>query len=87
MWAYIFLNLFFKNLFREIQRERQRHREKEAPHREPDVGLDPRTPRSHPESKVGAQPLSHPGVPVSGHLNMLPFTDKFLAGKLDLNKL
>ena len=30
---------------------------------EPDVGLDPRTLRSHPEPKAGAQPLSHSGAP------------------------
>ena len=51
--------LFFKILFylfietdreRERERERQRHRqrEKQAPHREPDMGLDPRSPGSHP---------------------------------------
>ena len=51
--------VFFKILFIyswETQRERQRHRqrEKQAPHRDPDVGLDPRTPgeaklvRGHP---------------------------------------
>ena len=47
------------------QRERQRHRQREiqAPHREPAVGLDPRTPGSHPGLKADAQPLSHPGVP------------------------
>ena len=27
------------------------------------MGLDPRTPESHPEPKADAQPLSHPGVP------------------------
>ena len=27
------------------------------------LGLDPRTPGSHSESKADAQPLSHPGVP------------------------
>ena len=45
------------------QKERQRHRqrEKQAPCREPDVGLDPRTPGSHPEPKADAQPLSYPG--------------------------
>ena len=34
----------------ERQRERQRHRqrEKQAPCREPDVGLDPESPGSHP---------------------------------------
>ena len=49
---------------RERERERQRHRqrEKQAPCREPDVGLDPRTPGSRPEPKANAQPLSHPGV-------------------------
>ena len=30
---------------------------------EPNVGLDPRTPGSHPGPKADAQPLSHPGVP------------------------
>ena len=50
---------------RDAERERQRHkrREKQAPCREPNVGLDPRTPGSHPEPKADAQPLSHPGVP------------------------
>ena len=35
---------------REREKERQRHRqrEKQAPHREPDVGLDPGSPGSHP---------------------------------------
>ena len=46
-------------------RERQRHRqrEKQAPCREPDAGLDPGTPGSHPGLKADAQPLSHPGAP------------------------
>ena len=44
------------------RRQRHRERDKQAPHREPDVGLDPRTLRSHPELKADAQPLSHPGV-------------------------
>lgn len=46
-------------------RERQRHRqrEKQAPRREPDVGLDPRTPGSCPKPKVDAQLLSHPWPP------------------------
>ena len=39
---------------RERERERQRHRqrEKQAPCREPDVGLDPWSPGSHPRPKV-----------------------------------
>ena len=34
-------------------------REKQAPCREPDVGLDPGTLGSQPEPQAGAQPLSH----------------------------
>ena len=50
---------------RERERERWRHRqrEKQAPCREPDVGLDPRTPGSHPGPKAGAKLLSHSGIP------------------------
>ena len=33
---------------RERQRQRHRQREKQAPCREPDVGLDPGSPGSHP---------------------------------------
>ena len=43
--------------------EKQRQREKQAPCREPDVGLDPSTLGSHPEPKADAQPLSPPGAP------------------------
>ena len=38
---------------------RHRQREKQAPCREPDVGLDPRTLGSWPEPKTDAQLLSH----------------------------
>ena len=41
----------------------QRQREKQAPCREPDVGLDTGTPGPCPGLKAGAKPLSHPGVP------------------------
>ena len=55
---------------RERERERlaQRHRqrEKQAPCREPDVGLNPGTLGSCPEPKADAHPLSHPGAPISG---------------------
>ena len=44
--------------------ERDRQREKQSLCREPDVGLDPRTPGSHPGPKAHAQLLSHPGIPV-----------------------
>ena len=66
------LFLFFKILFIyswETQRERQRHRqrEKQAACREPDVGLDPRTPGSHPE----LSPLRCP-------MNMIHFKENLL---------
>ena len=43
-------------------RQRHRQREKQAPCRQPDVGLNPGTVGSCPEPKADAQPLSHPGV-------------------------
>ena len=48
---------------RDREGRRHRQREKQAPHGEPDVGLDPRTPGSKPELKADAQPLSHTGAP------------------------
>ena len=42
-------------------------RDKQAPCGEPDVGLNPRTLRSHPGPKAGTQPLSHPDIPVIYH--------------------
>ena len=50
---------------RDTERQRHRQREKQTPCREPDVGLDPRTPGSHPGPKAGAKPLSHLGCPES----------------------
>ena len=46
--------------------QRHRQREKQAPCRDPDAGLDPRTPGSRPGPKADAQPQSHPGVPRKG---------------------
>ena len=57
-----FIYLFMKDTHTERQRHRQR--EKQGPCREPDVGLDPRTPGLCPGLKAGAQPLSHPSVPL-----------------------
>ena len=48
---------------RDRGRQRHRQREKQAPCKEPDVGLDPRTPGSHPELKADTQPLSNPSAP------------------------
>ena len=54
---------------RDTQRRRHRQREKQAPCENPDVGLQPGTPGSQPESKADAQPLSHPGAPLLLFLN------------------
>ena len=47
---YFFLKIFYLFIQRERKRERQRHRqrEKQAPCREPNMGLDPGSPGSHP---------------------------------------
>ena len=37
---------------------------------EPDVGLDPETLGSRPESKADAQPLSHSGIPSLVFINL-----------------
>ena len=47
---------------REREGQRHRRREKQDPCQEPDVGLNPGTPGPRPEPKVGAKPLSHPGI-------------------------
>ena len=46
-------------------RDREREREKQAPCREPDVGLDPGTPGSPPGRKAGTKPLNPAGCPRS----------------------
>ena len=47
---------------RDREREKQRHRqrEKQAPCREPDAGLNPRTPGSRPEPKADASTTEPP---------------------------
>ena len=55
-------NLFFFKIIYSWDRERERQREKGAPHKEPDVGLNPIL-GSHPVLKADAQPLNHPGIP------------------------
>ena len=44
---------------REREKQRHRQREKQAPCREPDVGLDSGSPGSCLGPKAGAEPLSH----------------------------
>ena len=66
---------FLKILFiHETHRGRDRGR---APCREPDVGLDPRTPGSCPEPKAAAQLLSHPGVPQQLFFKLMNHLVKF----------
>ena len=57
---YLFIHETHTERERERERQRHRQREKQTPCREPDVGLNPRTPGSCPEPKAGAQPLSTP---------------------------
>ena len=49
-----FIYLLMRDTHTERERERQRHRqrEKQAPCREPDMGLNPWSPGSHPGLKV-----------------------------------
>ena len=49
---------------RDKERQAEAQAEGGAGSMQGDVGLDPRTPGSHPGLKGGAQPLSHPGVQV-----------------------
>ena len=66
---------FFKRFYLFIhERHRKKQREKQAPCKEPDVGLDPMTPGSQPEPKADAQPLSYPDAP-----NFLVFIVIFLS--------
>ena len=47
-----FIYLFMRDTERERERQRRRKREKQAPCREPDVELDPGSPRSDPGLQV-----------------------------------
>ena len=65
-WSTFFFKIFYLFIHeRHTERERKRHRqrEKQAPCREPDVGLDPRSPGSRPGPKAVLKPLSHWGCP------------------------
>ena len=63
---------FFKSIFlrfylfiheRHTERGRDIGRGRSRLPMEPDMGLDPRTPRSRPEPTADPQPMSHTGVP------------------------
>ena len=47
-----FIYLFMRGTEREREKQRLRQRKKQAPYREPDVGLDPKSPGSRPGLKV-----------------------------------
>ena len=69
---YLSYSLIHENTQRgERERQRHRQREKQAPCREPKVGLGPGTPGSCPGQKVGAKPLSLPEIPVWQFLTKL----------------
>ena len=65
IFFFFFLRIYLFICERHTERGRDIHRqrEKQAPHREPDAGLDPRTLGSCPEAEAEAQPVSHPGIP------------------------
>ena len=70
IWNVYFLSLlFFLNIVfiysweTYTERQRLRQREKKVPCREPDAGLGPGSPGSHPGLKASAQLLSHSGIP------------------------
>ena len=87
-----FLHLFFFKDFiylfmRDTQKEREAEtqaEEKQAPCREPNVGLNPRTPGSHPGLKAGAKLLSHPGIPKLNFIlaNLCPYLQWKLSNEL-----
>ena len=59
IWIDAFISFFFLRFYlfiherhREKERQRHRQREKQTPRREPDVGLDPGSPVSHPGLKA-----------------------------------
>ena len=81
-----FLKLLFKILFIH-ERHTEREREKQAPCREPDVGLDLGTPGSCPEPKADTQPLSHPGVPFVMILKILFLPSLYTQHGLELRTL
>ena len=56
---------------RDMEREAETYRKKQGPHGEPDAGLDPPTPRSRPEPKADAHPLSHPGAPTFQYFSII----------------
>ena len=59
---------------------RERERQKHAPYREPDTGLDSRTPGSRPGPKAGVKPLNHLTSLQADSIDELPCTGSMLGG-------
>ena len=55
---------------RDTERQRHMQREKQAHCGEPNAGLIPGPRDQRPEPKADAQPLRHPGVPITGSLSV-----------------
>ena len=60
--THIEIKIFINSFMRDIEKQRHRQKEKQAPHGEPDAGVDPSTLGSQPKPKVDIQPLNHPGT-------------------------
>ena len=65
-----FLKDFIYSFMRQRERQRHRQREKQASRREPEVGLDPGSPGSHPQAEGSAKLLSHLGCPLRWIFNV-----------------
>ena len=59
---------------RDRERQSETQADGEADSRKPDMGLDPRSPGSHPELKGSAKPLSHPGCPLRNFGSQVSWT-------------
>ena len=68
---FLFSFFFLKDFLYSWQTQRHKQREKQAPCREPDAGLDPRSPGSCPGPKADTQPLSHLGAPITNFQKMI----------------
>ena len=69
---YYFLRFYLFIYERERDWQRHRQREKQAPSREPDLGLNPRTPGSCPGLKAGTKLLSQASQDVGFLLTVKP---------------
>ena len=78
----IFIYLFMRDTERENERQRHRQREKRAPCGEPNVGLDPGFPASHPGLEVALNRYTTRAAPPPLFLRGLGFSVPFVSGSL-----